>query len=155
MSAQENKALVLRLVEEFHRGNLAFVDEVFSPNVRLITPSPDWVFPDGLEGARMMFGLMHEMGAKLKIEDIIAEDDTVAVRWTLTGVYRGEPKPGFPKAGRENDFWISILLPICERQDRPRLRPRHYLADPRSVEIKLGHRAPNLGRTVQGFNFFG
>jgi ketosteroid isomerase-like protein len=101
MSAQENKALVLRLVEEFRRGNLAFVDEVFSPSVRLITPSPDWVFPDGLEGPRMMFGLIHEMGAEMKIEDIIAEDDTVAVRWTLTGVYRGEPKPGFPKPGEK------------------------------------------------------
>ena len=99
MSAQENKALVLRLVEEFHSGNLAFVDEVFSPNVRLITPSPDWVFPDGLEGARMMFALLHEGGVELRIEDIVAEDDTVAVRWTFTGVYRGEPKPGLPKPG--------------------------------------------------------
>ncbi len=82
MSAQENKALVLRLVEEFHQGNLAFVDGVFSPNVRIITPSLDWGFPAGLEGPRMMFGLMREGGVEMKIEDIVAEEDTVAVRWT-------------------------------------------------------------------------
>jgi hypothetical protein len=37
----------------------------------------------------------------MKIEDIVAEVDTVAVRWTLTGVYHGDPKPGLLKPGEK------------------------------------------------------
>ena len=102
MSAHENKAILVRLAEEFNRGNLGIVDEIFSPNLRIISPSPDWPpFPDGVEGARVMLSAMREAGVEMKIEDIIAEDDRVAVRWTTTGMYRGEPKPGYPKPGEK------------------------------------------------------
>ncbi len=102
MSAQENKAVVLRFVEEVNRGNLAVVEEVFSPNLLIITPSQDWPsFPSGLEGARMMLNAMRDGAVEMKIEDIIAEDDRVAVRWTFTGIYRGEPRPGFPSPGEK------------------------------------------------------
>jgi hypothetical protein len=97
MSAQENKAVLLRFVEEFNRGNLTIVDEVFSPNLLIITPSLDWpTFPSGLEGARMMLNAMRDGAVEMNIEDIVAEEDRVAVRWTFTGIYRGEPRPGFP-----------------------------------------------------------
>ena len=33
------------------------------------------------------------------VEDIFAEGDKVAVRWTFRGTYQGEAKPGFPKPG--------------------------------------------------------
>ncbi len=32
MSAEENKATLLRLLNELKKGNLDFIDEVFSPN---------------------------------------------------------------------------------------------------------------------------
>ena len=34
-----------------------------------------------------------------RIEDIIAEDEKVAVRWTFSGIFRGEPRPGYPQPG--------------------------------------------------------
>jgi hypothetical protein len=34
MSAQENKAIFLRFIEELMRGNIGIVDEVCSPNFR-------------------------------------------------------------------------------------------------------------------------
>ena len=40
-------------------------------------------------------------GVKAKIEDIVAEGDKVAVRWTYTGVYRGEPRAGYPPPGEK------------------------------------------------------
>jgi hypothetical protein len=104
MSAQENKEVLLRLVEEFNRGNLAIVDEVFSPNVPIISPSSDWTFPKGLEGARIMINAMRDAGVEMKIEDIMAEDDKVAVRWTLSGIYRGDPKPGYPEPGQKMTY---------------------------------------------------
>ena len=49
MSAQENKAIFLRFIEELGRRNLAIVEEVCSPSFRFYSPnSPN--FPRGLEG---------------------------------------------------------------------------------------------------------
>ncbi len=101
MSAQENKAVLLRLVEEFNRENLAIVDEVFSPNLRLVDPSPDWLFPEGLEGLRMMLNAMREAAVEMKIEDIIGKMTGSQCDTTMTGIYRGDPKPGFPKPGEK------------------------------------------------------
>jgi len=33
------------------------------------------------------------------VEDIVAECDKVAVRWTFRGTYQGEVRPGFPNPG--------------------------------------------------------
>ena len=100
MSAEENKASLLRAVDELNKGNLGFIDEVFSPNFTLYTPtSPDW--PRGLEGARKM---LTQLRARIPdvhatVEDIFAEGDKVAIRWTFRGTYQGDAKPGFPKPG--------------------------------------------------------
>jgi len=100
MSAQENKAIFIRFIEELGRGNVGIIDEVCSPNFRFYSPnSPN--FPRGLEGARMLIGRGRNSNAQGRIEDIVAEDDKVAVRWTFTGVYRGEPRPGYPQPGEK------------------------------------------------------
>ncbi len=46
-----------------------------------------------------MLNAMRDGALEMKIEDFIAEDDRVAVRWTFTGIYRAEPRPGFPAPG--------------------------------------------------------
>jgi hypothetical protein len=93
MSAQENKAIFIRFIEELERGNVGIIDKVCSPDFRFYSPnSPN--FPRGLEGARMLVDRGRNSEARGRIEDIIAEDDKVAVRWTYTGVYRGESRPG-------------------------------------------------------------
>lgn len=128
MSAQDNKAIFLRFVEELRRGNLAIVDEICSPDFRFYSPnSPN--FPKGLEGARMLVNRGRDSGAEATIEDIIADDDRVAVRWTFTGIYRGEPRPGYPKPGQkitlgsmsfyrfangkiEEDWGLDVVSPV-------------------------------------------
>jgi SnoaL-like polyketide cyclase len=103
MPAQENKAIFLRFIEELRRGNIGIVNEVCSPNFRFYSPnSPS--FPRGLEGARMLVSRGKDSAVEAKIEDIICEDDRVAVRWTFTGIYRGEPHPGYPKPGQKITF---------------------------------------------------
>ena len=103
MSAQENKAISLRFIEELGRGNLDIVDEVCSPNFRFYSPnSPN--FPRGLEGARMLAGRGSDSNKQGRIEDIIAEGDKVAVRWTITGTYRGEPRADYPAPGQKITF---------------------------------------------------
>jgi SnoaL-like polyketide cyclase len=116
MSAQENKAVFLRFVEELRRGNVAIVDDVCSPNFRFYSPnSPN--FPKGLEGARMPVNRGRDSGVEARIEDIIAEGDKVAVRWTFTGIYRGEPLPGYPTPGQKITFGSMSFYRFADGKD--------------------------------------
>ena len=90
MSLEENKAMLRRIAEAFNRRDLTFVDEVFSPDFVLHDPAgPGW--PRGLEGARKMFtsAVVTAPDLQITIEDIFAEGDKVAVRWTFRGTLRG------------------------------------------------------------------
>jgi len=43
MSAEENKATLLRAIDALNQGKLAFIDDVFSPTFTLYIPQqPDW-----------------------------------------------------------------------------------------------------------------
>lgn len=110
MSAEENKAIFLRFLDELRKGNLGIIDEVCSPNFAFYSPVyPDW--PRGLEGARKLIALSRSLFSDVQstVEDIFAEGDKVAVRWTFRGTYQGEAKPGFPKPGeRFTNVAISI-----------------------------------------------
>ena len=100
MSAEENKAIFLKFIDELARGNLAVIDEVCSPNFAFHSPNwPGW--PRGLEGARALATLGRKLFADVQgsIEDIFAEGDKVAVRWASSGTYIGEAKPGSPNPG--------------------------------------------------------
>ena len=93
MSAETNKAILHRMVNDFNRRDLSFVDAVFSPHFVLHTAlTAGW--PQGVEGARQMFTTMlstaHDI--HVTIEDIIGEGEKVAVRWTFRGTHRGESR---------------------------------------------------------------
>lgn len=91
MSAEESKATIRRMVDDFNRRDLAFVDDVFSPHFVLHTArTVGW--PQGREGARKMFTTMLHTAPDIhaSVEDILAEGDKVAVRWTFQGTHAGE-----------------------------------------------------------------
>lgn len=100
MSAKENKAILRRLAEEFNKRNLAVVDELFSPNFVLHDANhPGW--PRGLEGARKMFTVMLTAApdVQVTIEDMVAEEDKVVVRWIFRGTNAGASVMGAPPTG--------------------------------------------------------
>jgi predicted ester cyclase len=76
----------------------AFIDEVFSPHFVLPTVlTPGW--PRSLEGARKLFTTMLAAAPDVQgtIEDMVAEGEKVAVRWTFRGTHTGEsPLTGAP-----------------------------------------------------------
>ena len=91
MSIEENKATIRRMVENFNRRDLAFIEEIFSPHFILHTAlTAGW--SRGLEGARKMFTTMLSTAPDIHatIEDIFSEGDKVAVRWTFRGTHTGE-----------------------------------------------------------------
>ena len=100
MSAEENKAIVRRFLEEATRGNLAIVDELVAPEFVFHNPADPAVGggPEGvrrwLEGNRDAFP-----DFKFTIEDQIAEGSKVVSRLTGRGTHQGEAF-GVPATGK-------------------------------------------------------
>ena len=90
MSIEENKALIRLVFEEaFNRGNLAIVDEVFSPHfVDLSTPDQ----PIGPQGVKDYFAMVRTgfPDMQIAIDVLIAEGDRVALRTVWRGTHLGE-----------------------------------------------------------------
>jgi ketosteroid isomerase-like protein len=100
ISAEDNKAIVLRLFSELRKGNISALDEVCSPDFAFHSPNfPNW--PRGLEGARAVATLAQSVftDRQSTIDDVFSAEDKVVVRWSIRGKYMGEPKPGFPNPG--------------------------------------------------------
>ena len=91
MTTEENKAIGSRIIEEvWNKGDLAAVDELVSPNHIYHFPGrEDIKGPEGLKQfatmARTAFPDLH-----ITIDDMIAEGDKVACRFTWRGTHKGE-----------------------------------------------------------------
>jgi steroid delta-isomerase-like uncharacterized protein len=100
MGAQENKVLVRRFVDEvFAKGNADAVDKLVTSD---FTPHSWGKMPAGIEPLKQATRRVHAglTGVSFKIEDMIAEDDKVAVRVTAHGKHAGDFM-GMPATGRE------------------------------------------------------
>src|SRR5262245_4827850 len=90
MSHEDHKALIRRLAEAFNKRDLSFIEKGFSSQFVLHSPvTPGW--PQGLAGARQMFTTMLTTAPDIRvtIEDRVAEEEKVAVRWTFRGTHTG------------------------------------------------------------------
>ena len=91
MSTSKNKAILRRQhVEElFNKGNLAVADEIISSEYVYHGPAGEFRGPEGvkqmLAASRKAFPDGH-----FTIDEMVCEGDTVAVRYTWTGTFKGE-----------------------------------------------------------------
>jgi len=113
MSAEENKALVRRFVEEFwNEGNTGAADELMAPDAAIHMPTGEMVDLDGLKRFagtfRESFPDWHSTFAEL-----IAEGDKVAERWTGRGTHRDELQ-GIPPTGKRVEVPGSVFYRIVE-----------------------------------------
>jgi steroid delta-isomerase-like uncharacterized protein len=100
MAAQESKVLVRRFIEEvFVKGNADAVDKLVTPD---FTPHSWGKMPSGIEPLKQAVKRVHAglSDVSMKIEDVIAEEDKVAVRLTAHGRHVGEFM-GVPGSGQE------------------------------------------------------
>jgi steroid delta-isomerase-like uncharacterized protein len=91
VSARENKALVRRFFEEaWRKGNVAAVDEFMATDY-LEHPLPSGL-PPGREGLRRLIAAYRSAFPDLKItlDDIFAEGEMVAFRWSARGTHMGD-----------------------------------------------------------------
>src|SRR5262245_63010776 len=100
MSVEANKALVEHFVEEFwNRGNMAAADELMTADVTIFLPGSGQVDKETFRAfattVRAAFPDWYSTA-----EELIAEDDRVAERWTGRGTHQGEFQ-GIAPTGRQ------------------------------------------------------
>ncbi|MDQ5854078.1 MAG: ester cyclase, partial [Chloroflexota bacterium] len=112
---EENKAIFSRFLDEVaNQGNIAAVDELFSPDVvahqELL---PD--MPAGHDGVKQFFTALRSTFPDLHvtIEDQIAEGDRVVARETWRGTYRGGFQ-GIPSTGQQVAFTVIDIVCIAD-----------------------------------------
>ena len=113
MSAEENKALVRRFVEEFwNEGNMSAADELMAPDAQIHLPTGEVVNPDEAKSFaatwRESFPDWHST-----FEELVAEGDRVAERWTGRGTHRGELQ-GIPATGKSVEAPGSVFYRIVD-----------------------------------------
>ena len=113
MSVEANKALIHLLFEEaFNRGNLAIVNEIFSPHfVDHSTPNQ----PVGPQGVKDYFRSVRAgfPDMQVAVDALIAEGDQVAVRTIWRGTHLGE-YDGVAATGRQVERTMIQLFRIAD-----------------------------------------
>ena len=97
-----NKAVVLRLWydELWDKWNLRAADELFSNDYALHLPGvPTALDAEATKQVVAMFSVSFP-DLKHTVDEMIAEGDTVAARWTVRGTHRGEFQ-GIPASGKQ------------------------------------------------------
>ena len=112
MDTELNKGVVRRYVDEvFNAGDLAVVDEIVDENIAYREAGRDidgrHAFKRGLSAYLAAF-----RNPLLSIDDLAAEADRVAFRWTLRGTHVG-PLLGFDPTGKEVTFSGIIFLRLA------------------------------------------
>jgi steroid delta-isomerase-like uncharacterized protein len=134
MSVEENKTTMRQYLGVFEEGNIDLLDEVLAPDYVNHTPAtPDLpTGPEGVKGVVSMFrGGMPDL--KVVVEDMIAEGDKVATRYTLEGTHEGELF-GVPPTGRR----LSIKSITVERVSDGKIREHWRVTDSLDMMQQLG-----------------
>ena len=134
MSAEENKATMRRYFGVFEQGNTELLDELLAPEYVNRSPAtPDLpTGPEGVKGVVTMFRSgMPDL--RVVIEEMIAEGDKVATRYTLEGTHEGELF-GVPPTGRR----LSVGSISVERVSEGKIREHWRISDDLGMMQQLG-----------------
>ena len=110
MSVEENKALVRREFDEvWNQGQLAVMDDIYTADIAYHSPGSPVIH--GPEGMKLIAGVLYTAFPDMQytIEDMIAEGEKVAIRWTLTGTHDGDLM-GVPPTGVQVTFTGNTII---------------------------------------------
>ncbi len=114
MSAEENKALVRRFVDEVQsRGNIDAIDELCSPE--FVNHSAPPGVPSNCEGVKHLTAMFRQAfpDSYFTVEDMIAEGDKVATRKTFHGTHQGEFM-GIPPTGQQVSIGLIDIVRVAD-----------------------------------------
>ncbi|GAB4187776.1 MAG: ester cyclase [Simkaniaceae bacterium] len=108
MTVENNKALVKKYHEATNQKNIAIFDEIFAEDFK-----NNAMGFKTIQGIEAMKNTLEKLLAafpdwKVKIEDIIAEKDKVALRWSLTATHLGAYEDILPTGQAIKAFGIHI-----------------------------------------------
>jgi steroid delta-isomerase-like uncharacterized protein len=144
MSAEENKALVRRFVDEVQsRGNIDALDEICSPE--FVNHSAPLGVPTNCEGVKQLTAMFRQAfpDSYFTIEDMMAEEDKVATRKTFHGTHKGEFM-GIPPTGQQVSMGLIDIVRIADG----RVVEHWALGDNLGMMQQLGI-VPRLGDTEE------
>jgi steroid delta-isomerase-like uncharacterized protein len=106
----KNKAVMHRIFEEvLSKGNLAIIPELIAPNYVFRSPlGIDIKGPEGFKQNVTMYRTAFP-DIQAKIIDIVAEGDKVAVRYSMTGTFKGEMM-GIAPTGKRLDTTGTVFI---------------------------------------------
>jgi steroid delta-isomerase-like uncharacterized protein len=114
MSAEQNKALVHRFVEEVQsQGNTDALDEICSPE--FVNHSAPPGVPSNCEGVKQLTAMFRQAfpDSYFSVEDMLAEGDKVATRKTFHGSHQGEFM-GIPPTGQQVSMELIDIVRIAD-----------------------------------------
>ncbi len=115
MSVEEkNKEIIRRFAEEvLQKHNLAVIDDIISED--FILHGPDGQEMKGPEGFKQLsaISLAGFSDGRFTIDDMMAEGDKVAVRYTRTGTHDGEYH-GIPPTGKQINLPVAFFYRVAE-----------------------------------------
>lgn len=112
MSAEENKVLVRRWIEELDKGNMTIIDHLISTDCVVHYPGGiDVLGPEGFKESSTPFRTAFP-DLKHVIEDMIAEGDKVVSRYKIPGTHKGEFM-GIAPTGRKVTFTATVIYRIA------------------------------------------
>lgn len=130
---QANQQVVLNYVDAFNRGDLKALKACFSEDAEiqgvLGTGQMDRILP-------IWSQLISGLGMQLTIEDIMTEGDSVAVRYTERGVFKGEFF-GHPPTGKSYELVAMEWFVIRNGKIRQRWGARDQASQARQIGMPL------------------
>jgi steroid delta-isomerase-like uncharacterized protein len=114
MSAQKNKAIVRRFVDEVQiGGNIDAIAELCSPE--FVNHSAPPQVPSNREGVRQLTAMFRQAfpDSYLTVEDMVADGDKVATRKTFHGTHQGEFM-GIPPTGLQVSIGLIGIVRIAD-----------------------------------------
>lgn len=116
MPAAEHKAIVRRVFDEwFNGGNAAVADETYGPNYVHHDPSLPPELQRGRDNYKQVLAGFHAAfpDFRMTIDDMLAEGDKVAVRWSFQGTQRGELM-GIPPTAKQVSITGTEILRFAD-----------------------------------------
>jgi steroid delta-isomerase-like uncharacterized protein len=109
MSQEDNKYIARTFIHIWGQGDLAIIDELADPDIVVVYP----ICPRIIRGTQMFKQVMVSFrsafpDSDLHIEEEIAEDDKVVIRWLFSGTHRGNIM-GIP-ATNQSVSWTGITI---------------------------------------------
>lgn len=101
MNTEDNREVAKRFIHIWGDGDLQLIDELADPQIEVAYP----VLPRTIRGSRLFKRIMEGFrssfpDSSLRIEETMAEDDRVLVRWTFSGTQSG-PLLSFSASGKK------------------------------------------------------